>query len=105
MLKRKWLISHFPFFITYYHFRISQENWHLYPTWLYIFIHEIIGPAIALSAVALKILLKTEMKQFLFGNSVHPVQCGQSKRFQGDTNPLGSLGDNNPKIIITPSED
>ena len=93
------------FFITNFHFRISQENWYLYPTWLYIFIHEIIGPAIALSAVALKILLKTEMKQFLFGNSIHPVQCGQSKRFQGDTNPLGSLGDNNPKIIITPSED
>ena len=26
-----------------------------------------------LSAIALKILLKKEMKQFLFGNNVHPV--------------------------------
>jgi hypothetical protein len=59
--------------MTNFHFRISQENWHLYPTWLSIFIHEIIGPAIGLSAIALKILLKKEMKQFLSGNSVHPV--------------------------------
>ena len=56
-------------------------------------------------AIAMKILMKEDMKQYLFGNSVHLVQCGLSMRFHGDNNPLGSLWDNNPKIIITPSED
>ena len=76
------------------HFRIPQENWHEYPVWLLLCIHEIIGPVIAIFAIAMKILMKKEMKRYLFGNSVHPVQ-----------NPHGSLGDNNPQIIITPSED
>ena len=55
------------------HFRTPQENWHKYPAWLLLCIHEIIAPVIALSAVAMKILMKKEMKQYLFGNSVHPV--------------------------------
>ena len=87
------------------HFRIPQDNWHKYPVWLLLFIHEIIAPVIALLAIAIKILMKKEMIRYLFGNSVHPVQSGPSMRFHGDNNPLGSLGDNNPKIIITPSED
>ena len=87
------------------HFRIPQENWHKYPVWLLLCIHEIIAPVIALSAIAMKILMKKEMKQYLFGNSVHPIKCGPSMRFHGDNSPLGSLGDNNPRIIITPSED
>ena len=72
------------------HFRIPQENWHKYPVWLLLCIHEIIAPVIALSAIAMKILMKKEVNRYLYGNSVHP---------------LGSLGDNNPRIIITPSED
>ena len=32
------------------HFRIPQENWHNYPAWLLLYIHEIIAPVIALSA-------------------------------------------------------
>ena len=87
------------------HFRIPQENWHEYPVWLLLWIHEIIGPEIAIFAIAMKILMKKEMKRYLFGNSVHPVQCGPSLRFHGDRKPHGSLGDNNPQIIITPSED
>jgi hypothetical protein len=87
------------------HFRTPQENWHKYPAWLLLYIHEIIAPVIALSAIAMKILMKKEMKRYLFGNSVHPVQSGPSMRFHGDNIPLGSLGDNNPQIIITPSED
>ena len=55
-------------------FRIPQERWHLNPAWLFIYIHEIIAPGIGLSAIAMKILMKKEMKRFLFGNSVHPVQ-------------------------------
>ena len=55
------------------HFRIPQENWHNYPAWLLLYIHEIIAPVIALSAIAMKILMKKEMKRYLFGNSVHPV--------------------------------
>ena len=81
------------------HFRIPQENWHKYPAWLLLCMHEIIGPVIGLFAIAMKILMKKEMKQFFFGNSVHPIQCGPhggpSMRFHGD---------NNPQIIITPSE-
>ena len=88
------------------YFRIPQENWHKYPVWLLLCIHEIIAPVIALSAIALKILMKKEMNRYLFGNSVYPIKCGLgSMRFQGDNSPLGSLGDNNPRIIITPSED
>ena len=60
---------------------------------------------IALSAIAMKILMKEEMKRYLLGNSVQPIKCGPSIRFHGGNNPLGSLGDNNPRIIITPSED
>ena len=86
-------------------FRIPQENWHKYPVWLLLCLHEIIAPVIALSAIAMKILMKKEMNQYLFGNSVHPIKCGQSMRFHGDNKPIGSLRDNNPRIIITPSED
>ena len=87
------------------YFRIPQENWHKYPVWLLLCIHEIIAPVIALSAIAMKILMKEEMKRYLLGNSVQPIKCGPSIRFHGGNNPLGSLGDNNPRIIITPSED
>ena len=55
------------------HFRIPQENWHKYPAWLLLSIHEIIAPCIGFSAIAMKILMKNEMKRFLFGNSVYPV--------------------------------
>ena len=55
------------------HFRIPQENWHKYPAWLLLCIHEIIAPVIALFAIAMKILMKKEIKRYLFGNSIHPV--------------------------------
>ena len=55
------------------YFRIPQEKWHIYPAWLFLYIHVIIAPAIGLSAIAMKIVMKNEMKRFLFGNSVHPV--------------------------------
>ena len=77
----------------------------MYPTWLFLYMQVIILPTFWLSAMATKILMKKEMKRYLFGNSVHPVQCEQSMRFQGDNIPLGSLQDNNPEIIITPPED
>ena len=47
------------------HFRIPQENWHKYPAWLLLCIHEIIAPVIALFAIAMKILMKKEMKRYL----------------------------------------
>ena len=83
------------------HFRIPQENWHKYPAWLLLFIHEIINPVIALLAIAMKILLKKEMRHYLFGNSVYPIQSGPSMSSNRDNNPPGSLGHNNPQIIIT----
>ena len=86
-------------------FRIPQENWHKYPAWLLLCIHEIIAPVIALLTIAMKILLKKEIQRYLFGNSVHPGQCGPSIRPTVSNNAVGSLGDNIPQIIITPSED
>ena len=59
-------------FIENVHFRIPQENWHKYPVWLLLCLHEIIAPVIALLAIAMKILIKKEMKRYLFGNIVHP---------------------------------
>jgi hypothetical protein len=58
-----------------FHFRIPQEKWHIYPTWLFLYIHEIILPVIWFSAIGMKILMKKEMKRFLFGNSIHPSTC------------------------------
>ena len=55
------------------HFRIPQENLYIYPTWLFLFIQVIILPVITFSAIATKILMKKEMKRYLFGNQVHPV--------------------------------
>ena len=57
------------------HFRIPQENWHKYPAWLLLCIHEIIGPGISLFAIAMNILMKKEMKRFLFGIRDQPVHA------------------------------
>ena len=54
------------------HFRIPQEEWYIYPAWLFICIQVIILPVITLSAIAIKILVKKEMQRYLFGNRVHP---------------------------------
>jgi hypothetical protein len=53
-----------------FHFRIPQEKWHIYPTWLFLYIHEIILPVIWFSAIGMKILMKKEMKRFLFGKMI-----------------------------------
>ena len=55
------------------HFRIPQEKWHIYPAWLFLYIQNIIVPVTSLSAITTKILMKNEMKRFLFGNNIHPV--------------------------------
>ena len=55
------------------HFRIPEEKWHIYPTWLIRYIQAIIVPVIALSAISTKILMKKEIKQYLRGNKIHPV--------------------------------
>ena len=55
------------------HFRIPEENWYIYPTWLFRYIQAIIVPVITLSAISTKILMKKEIKQYLCGNSIHPV--------------------------------
>ena len=55
------------------YFRIPQEKWHIYPAWLFLFVQDIIVPVISLSAITTKILIKKEMKRFLFGNNIHPV--------------------------------
>ena len=54
------------------HFRIPQEKWYIYPTWLFLCIQVIILPVITLSAIATKILMKKEMQRYLFANQVHP---------------------------------
>ena len=54
-------------------FRIPQERWHIYPAWLFLYMQTIIVPVIMLSAIATKIFMKKEMKQYLFGNSIHQV--------------------------------
>ena len=56
-----------------FNFRTPQEEYYMYPTWLFLYIQIIILPIILLSATATKILMKEEMKRYLFGNSVHPV--------------------------------
>ena len=55
------------------YFRIPQEKWHIYPAWLFLYVQDIIVPVISLSAITTKILIKKEMKRFLFGNNIHPV--------------------------------
>ena len=55
------------------YFRIPQEKWHIYPAWLFLYVQDIIVPVISLSAITTKILMKKEMKRFLFGNNIHPV--------------------------------
>ena len=55
------------------YFRIPQEKWHIYPAWLFLYVQDIIVPVISLSAITTKILMKKEMKRFLFGNKIHPV--------------------------------
>ena len=54
------------------HFRIPQENWYIYPTWLFLYIQFIILPVITLSAIATKILMKKEMQRYLFRTQVQP---------------------------------
>ena len=54
-------------------FRIPQDEYYMYPTWLFLYIQVIIVPIVWLSAIATKILMKKEMKRYLFGNTVHPV--------------------------------
>ena len=54
-------------------FRTPQEEYYMYPTWLFLYIQVIVLPIIWLSAMATKILMKKEMKRYFFGNSVHPV--------------------------------
>ena len=70
--------------------------------WLFLYIHDIILPVICFSAIAIKIVMKKEMKRYLFGNSVFPVQYGQSMRFQGDNNHLCFKEDNNFGGISAP---
>ena len=55
------------------HFRIPQEKWYIYPAWLFLYTQVIILPVILLSAIAIKILMKKEIKRYLFGNSIHTV--------------------------------
>ena len=55
------------------YFRIPQEKWHIYPAWLFLYVQDIIVPVISLSAITTKILMKKEMKRFIFGNKIHPV--------------------------------
>ena len=55
------------------HFRIPEEEWYIYPTWLVRYIQAIIVPVIVLSAISTKILMKKEIKQYLCGNSIYPV--------------------------------
>ena len=55
------------------YFRIPQEKWHIYPAWLFLYVQDIIVPVISLSAITTKILMKKEMKRFLFGNNIHLV--------------------------------
>ena len=54
-------------------FRIPQERWYIYPAWLILYMQTIIVPMIMLSAIATKIFMKKEMKQYLFGNRIHQV--------------------------------
>ena len=54
-------------------FRIPQEKWYIYPMWLLLYMHDIILPVICFSAIATKIMMKKEMKRYLFGNSIHKV--------------------------------
>ena len=55
------------------HFRLPKEQWYIYPACLVLNIQKIIVPLIWFSAISTKILMKKEMKRYLFGNSVHPV--------------------------------
>ena len=52
-------------------FRIPQEEYYMYPTWLFLYNQVIILPTIWLSAMATKILMKKEMKRYLFGNKLY----------------------------------
>ena len=63
----------FSFSIENVHFRIPEEEWYIYPTWLVRYIQAIIVPLIVLSAISTKILMKKEIKQYLCGNSIYPV--------------------------------
>ena len=56
-------------------FRIPQEKWYVYPAWLFLYIQAIILPVILLCVIAVKILMKKEIKQYLFGISVHSVHA------------------------------
>ena len=90
------------------HFRTPQENWHKYPAWLLLCMHEIIAPVIALSAIAMKILMKKEVNRYLYGNSVHPLGSLGDNNPNNNNNPNPNPDNNpnkNPRIIITPSED
>jgi hypothetical protein len=52
-------------------FRIPQEEYYMYPTWLFLYNQVIILPTIWLSAMATKILMKKEMKRYLFGKKLY----------------------------------
>ena len=49
-----------------FNFRIPQEKWHIYPAWLFLFIHDIIEPLVLLAAIATQILMKKEMNRYLW---------------------------------------
>ena len=55
------------------YFSIPQEKWYIYPALLVLNIQKIIVPVIWFSAISTKILMKKEMKRYLFGNSIHKV--------------------------------
>ena len=54
-------------------FRIPQEKWYIYPAWLFLYIQVIILPVILLCVISIKILMKKEIKRYLFGDSIHKV--------------------------------
>ena len=55
------------------YFSIPEEKWYTYPAWLFLHIQVIIIPVIWFSAISTKILMRNEMKRYLFGNRIHPV--------------------------------
>ena len=55
------------------YFRTPEEKWYTYPAWLFLHIQVTIIPVIWFSAISTKILMRKEMKRYLFGNSIHHV--------------------------------
>ena len=54
--------------LTYFSFSVSPDQLEKYPNWMLLFIHQIIVPLVAMSIIALKIILKNgkAMKRELF---------------------------------------